>query len=417
MKVFTLHLLFIVLIAVNGFTQTGNDTLLRAKTHYFYYTPTYSDPDDSIVYTYDSKGFLIAELHLTYDPGNKTYRNQRRYLYTNDSLGYHLTFRNQSVSGSSFVEFTQVTYTYNQQHQLLSELMETWNGSTYDKYNITVYTYNTNFSLQSMRKMNWQGAWVTQEFHEFAYDAKGNRVSDTRYDFDGSGLKITALTLSTYDAGNYLIRDSILSYDAVNAVYLLSNVYYYANNADGTRKYISHTLFDNTLNKYVPQYEIYIFYNPDKQVNYSVNSTWNSNTGKFDQNFRNQYSYNSKGKLTRKEIQGWNSATNTYTNNEVYYYYYDNNSGIISSTVLDNGLLLYPVPAGNRLTLDLSSVNGNLDTQNYIVEIRNTTGALVLTMPCAGQQHEIDLGDLSSGIYSLTIHSHFGDYTNRFVKL
>lgn len=417
MKVsFPLFLFFIFLSGI-CFGQAQDDTLLLAQTQYFIYGPNAKMAGDSIVYSYDSYGFKTSELHLVYEPGNKTYRNSKKYVYTNDSWGYKTSFIYQNWNGTTFKDYYKITYTYNSKHQILTELMEMFKGAVLENYGKTVYQYNSNFQLTSLTKMDWQGAFVTQELIQYTYDPNGKRISELKYTFDGSSLSKDQLNVFTYDANNNLIKDSLLLWDDFNSEYVQSYVSYFGYNPDGTRNYLSRKRFDRSLSKYINEFESNWSYNSDKNPSILVTKKWNESANKFDEDQRYLYDYNIYKKNVRQRVQAWNTSSKTFGDVMIYYYYYKGGSwtGILAEP--KNDIKIYPVPVKDILTFETSTFQNSKDNHTYYVEIISPAGVSVIKKTLSELQNSVNLSSIASGTYTLVFYSNQGAYRRKFIKL
>jgi ligand-binding sensor domain-containing protein len=81
-----------------------------------------------------------------------------------------------------------------------------------------------------------------------------------------------------------------------------------------------------------------------------------------------------------------------------------------------NLLSIYPNPAGDEMNFNLDqSINGNLG-----IEVRNAIGQTIVTQKVthsSGQQHPLNLNQLTPGVYHLTVQSSKALITKTFYKL
>ncbi len=74
-------------------------------------------------------------------------------------------------------------------------------------------------------------------------------------------------------------------------------------------------------------------------------------------------------------------------------------TGINNAKGLNNLTNIYPNPASNKITLDINHLN-NSDSK---INIYNVTGKLIRVETLSQNQQQIDIGDLSNGIYIVEI--------------
>lgn len=74
-------------------------------------------------------------------------------------------------------------------------------------------------------------------------------------------------------------------------------------------------------------------------------------------------------------------------------------------------ILIYPNPATNAVTVRNNNIRG------FTVELKSATGALLYTSKIEGTSHQINLSNLSNGVYFVTVKSDNFYHTRRIMKL
>ncbi|HOT88405.1 MAG TPA: T9SS type A sorting domain-containing protein, partial [Bacteroidales bacterium] len=87
-------------------------------------------------------------------------------------------------------------------------------------------------------------------------------------------------------------------------------------------------------------------------------------------------------------------------------YIYDNTVNTIEQTKNENGITLFPNPASNMVSLNIDSENyQNINNEDFEMNVYNMMGKLVKTAVLKQNQNQINMDDLSNGIYMLIVKS------------
>jgi hypothetical protein len=90
----------------------------------------------------------------------------------------------------------------------------------------------------------------------------------------------------------------------------------------------------------------------------------------------------------------------------------------ISDLIEKIGIMVYPNPANDNITLKLNNI---LPGDNYLLNIHSNTGKIIqqkLINVCdSNEEFVISTGDLSAGIYLITFSGCNHEYKSRFIKL
>ncbi len=89
-------------------------------------------------------------------------------------------------------------------------------------------------------------------------------------------------------------------------------------------------------------------------------------------------------------------------------------AGVDETAADENNLLLYPNPASNQITLELSEAT----TQTTILQIKNTLGQILKTAPLTkgNKQQQIDISNLAPGFYFVQMQSGNRMISKKFIK-
>ena len=91
----------------------------------------------------------------------------------------------------------------------------------------------------------------------------------------------------------------------------------------------------------------------------------------------------------------------------------DNSTLSVTDEAIRNKVKIYPNPANDRLHIEM-------DKRNIVnaIQIYDTTGRLIQSIDTPNMSHVnvLDIKNISNGIYSIVIHSEYGQIQKRFIK-
>lgn len=102
-----------------------------------------------ITYTYDANNNLTGEIHESYSDGvYKPYSKQYKEYDINNNLTLW-GFQNWNTTYSRWDDVNRNSYTYNENNQYTSHLLETWGGYFWTPYSKTEYEYSTATDIEN----------------------------------------------------------------------------------------------------------------------------------------------------------------------------------------------------------------------------------------------------------------------------
>ncbi len=100
-----------------------------------------------------------------------------------------------------------------------------------------------------------------------------------------------------------------------------------------------------------------------------------------------------------------------WSSDKAIYYYSDY---VASTNEIDNALnkvIVYPNPANEKITVDLSNSN----TTTATIKLMNIVGETMLVEQTNDTKHQLDLSSFPNGVYLIQIQSNNSTSTNRIV--
>ena len=306
---------------------------------------------DRETYTYDAAGNIITEIYESWEEG--TWEVVYHLTYTYDLSGNMLTVLYERWNEDAWENIMRFTYTYDTENHLLTELYEYWNDGAWENIDRLTYTYNTEGDMATVVYEYWEEeAWVIGARLTYTYNAAGDILTELAEYLEGTWVNGERFTY-TYDAsGN-----------------ILTELYEY--------------------------WEEGIWENGERNT-YTYDDNRNSITG------------------TYEEWSGvsWEPAINSYGNIyseqniigqiEDYYRYEASfasfNTGISETNTENNRIQLFPNPASDKVTINVTDVKGE-----YLVRIYNNLGFMVKSETANLASYEINTSALPAGMYIMEI--------------
>jgi hypothetical protein len=133
--------------------------------------------DIRITFTYNDLGQWFEDIYEFWH--NDAWVYTWKYVYTwdvNNDLSVELEMVWDSVS--SWEYDSKSTYSYDENHNVLNNLLETWSEASWVKTRMTRYTYNSNGDRLSRLYQTWSGnEWVNDKQDSYSFDPNGNSLA------------------------------------------------------------------------------------------------------------------------------------------------------------------------------------------------------------------------------------------------
>jgi hypothetical protein len=337
--------------------------------------------------TFDASDNITATTGEEWVAATSTWRNQYREVNTYDGAGNKLTevYQEWDTTASVWENIDQEVKTYTTTNKVAIIVSQSWNSSTsgWDSYSRATNTYDASNNLITTVYEVWSTAtssWDNSFKQTNTYDASNKLTEELYQTWDN--------TTSAWVNGG---RD-LHTYDGMNRrTQSLSESWGTGGTWESSGPKTLYSNFDGT------------------QPQTIVTQIWDGGTMTYENSSRDNYTYNADGKVTYYFDEEWNymtSAWETTTDNYAERYRYESyTTGIpqASGTFTGNALL-YPVPASQSVTLDLSWSQ----PQPFSVTITDATGRIHRTWSQPAQQHyteNVSLASLPIGSYFVVIQT------------
>jgi hypothetical protein len=339
-----------------------------------------------IDYLYDTNHFIEQETWYEYSDSLSQWLPQDKVEYSCDINGNVLSIivSNWDTTNTSWTYFSKFNYQYNTNNKIIEYISEEWDTLTnnwmkdekhesiFDAFGYKIgkiesryesnswilankneYILNTLHYVVEDNGYNWDngsGSWVQSIFKSvYFYDIIGNMIESNELRWNDSSLvwEDDRRSLGTYDT-NYVFNDLVLPMHCW-----------------------IFTFFYSSLTEPHPYYDF-------DNITHLFNCM-----------------------LLSSEYKKWNSTTSLWNTYNESQYHYSDHTASISENNSDFALKIFPNPASDIVTLNIDNTN-NAD---LTLNIYNVIGALVKTETLEQNRQQINIGNLTNGIYLVEIKS------------
>ena len=403
----------------------------------------YYVPFDSNAYTYSNgRGGAPVQLSL-----GGTYGS-----FYNVDLPYDVDYDYNDYNNGTFSITEKYLQAFDAQNHILSNTEQSWNGSSFDNFYRTVFTYNSGNQLTGTQQQ-WNtstSAWVNQFQDSFLYNVVNQRTAHyyrvwddslthawhnsfrETYTYDGAGNRIIDLhqfwragtsawidwakAIYSYNALHQLVTETYQGWDSASASWKFTR--------DATHGYNSSNQQISIVDRdSIGFHASGLYHNVDSTVNISLNAAgyplttvvygWQSNSWINFKRFIE--TYNSNNQVISEYGTHWNGSSWVIGSLDyAYRYYYETYAEGVANSISRNAILnLYPNPAKEMLSIDLTSQQSEANT----VTIYDGAGRSVLHWQIPSSvhsMHQLNISSLPSGVYWLRLSNESGTLSRSF---
>lgn len=328
-----------------------NEWLCNYKEAYSYAN---GKKTEMIMYDFDS---YTKTLSLSY---------KKVYVYANDLLSEvdHYVYNHASSSWATQIS-SKVTYTYNANGQIVTEIKQEYKSGAWKNSTKYVYEYNENNQLISKTESSWTttdtGGYFSEQYQfQYTYDTNGNLLQCTNCTWQTSypsGWIPYSIYAYTYSASNKLLSRIITRLNKNTQQWEGFDKLEYEYDVDGDTYRVTDWDWDNSTNDWTG-YRRYYYYHHGKPaptyelIVYAVfedDTPWTEDyvepcvvTGS------GRYAYNSQV-----------SAQATCTNDYVFAYWMDGNTDNPRTFTMDGNFIMWAY-FGKNTGMEISNVKNDL---------------------------------------------------------
>jgi YD repeat-containing protein len=332
--------------------------------------------------TYDANNNRETETRFTNIGG--TLEADYRKLFTYDANGNQLTYTYQDwVAGAWENQFRNVN-TYDGNNNQLTYTYQNWLSGAWENQFRNVNTFDNN-KITLGETENWiSSAWQKQNRTAYTYDASGNQLTSTSYNWDGATWINNSRTIQTYNTNNRQLTNLQQSWNI------------------GTQSWENNG-FDFTYT-----------YDTDGNLETFVYRTWS--IGVLSSQQRQVLNFNSYRNLDNLITQNWDGAVWVNSSREFRYYETYNAPSGIADAKNTFEFKIYPNPSVTLLNIDYKLKSNEVAVLNVYNITGNRLMSLSSTSAIGDNYHQLNVSELSSGIYFVELTQGGSSTRSRFVK-
>ena len=316
------------------------------------------------LFTYDQDFNLVEVIDQSYSQGSWLDMNRTTYAY--NMLGFNTTRTFEMNLSNSWVNVEKETYTFDLEGNHTVTLKENWDGTGWVPGNRTTFTWN--FDGSELQEEVWEywngsGAWENQVQYLYTYDSFGSRIKDERFNWDGQGWDPMQRTLRTFNS-DFLKTEEVFQNKVV------------ANWEDVWRyTYV----YDANNNNTIYSIEQWL------QGGWKKQSRW-------------VYEYDDNSNRTQERLENWNGFE--YDFSQKCDFEYQTLVGENEYALEQIQFQLFPNPSSGQVT-----ISGAKENSSWEYQVFDNSGRLVHSGLGNGVTENIELNELSSGLYHVVVQS------------
>ncbi len=280
-----------------------------------------------------------------------------------NASNYVISYKEQSLNGSDWVDTLQYAYTYNAHNDWLTLTMQRWSGYAWVNAIQQVQTFDINFKGTSIAYQNWNGsAWVDYSAtintyvnnnltstvrqsdgvntskYMWEYDLQNNRKSEVSQMWNAGNWENKTKSNFIYDTNKNIVSDTSKIWNSTTSAWESKSVYIYTYNSKN--KQLSETDYNWNIYGGIGQWEndsrLTFKYDINDNITERIWAHWdgsnwndssrqtytydpnNNKTGELDADYdgtqwvnswRAIYTYDAKNNATSTLNQNWNGSS------------------------------------------------------------------------------------------------------------
>jgi hypothetical protein len=370
------------------------------------------DSTTKSVFAYDNAGRVSIETLQRFS--NSTWEDTYRNSFTYDNQGRTIvTFVEYFNTMTSAWENSRLDSSfYDQNGSLVENKFYSWNSSS----NI----WNLGFAYKDVYTYNQQGRALTQIsvlYSSFSND--WDTVSRMDYTYNSTTGKLTQLDFYSYDSSSWnqvmkFINVELLDEDFEKPLKFTMQVNamgQWINYSRGTFTYnankdVTSELTERFMFAWVPKDKTTYTYDNKNNLTYTYEMEWSNNAWDTVDIERIDYAYDQNGNMHTEEYLYWDSSTNDWDKDQMNIHRYLNITSARKNLSLSS-VKVFPNPVADILNIE--------NSEKAEIKLFDSAGKVVLKQENV-QHTQLNISDLQTGIYFLTVKSATSSETFKIVK-
>ncbi|HRP88769.1 MAG TPA: T9SS type A sorting domain-containing protein [Edaphocola sp.] len=359
-------------------------------------------------------------------------------LNANGNIGEIIS---RSKTGGTWENDLKEVYDYDAQGKIIKKTSIDWISGAWENKSKEVSQYDAQGNLTEFSSYDWvSGAWNNDRKYIYEYDANKNCTSSIYLIGSGSNWDNSEKTIITYNSNNKATnqlfldwnsstwepdRQIVISYNGNNTVHSILTQDYTGGNWEDNEKF---TYTYNGNKKKDLTYEEYdgTVWNKNYKMNYYytnnnmdtlIGQGWDNGGSSWKNDKRYILEYNSNNLATTLTNDFWQVGDywDKTTSSSKYYFFYESFSGTgINQVQLLSRFNIYPNPASEYLNIEIDWKQPKGNATLTITDITGKTHHNQTIKQSLQSKDKIDISNLPSGIYNLTISTNEANISKQF---
>jgi hypothetical protein len=315
-------------------------------------------------FTYDNYSNLLTQLGQSWDAGSNSWDNNTLVTNIYDGNKNQIESSEKHWNNNAWVYSNKSSYTYDNSHNITTEIYQMWMTSTNSLQNTWkgTYTYDIFFNIIGYTQQVWNSqtnAWINDEKITATYN-NNNLTSFLVMVWDGNSWENAEKYTFTYDASNNMLSQTSQEWDPPSMQWINREKFLMTYNAGNKMTNQTFQVWEN--------------------------SVWRNET-------IDTYNYDAKNNELYWEHQSWDINTSTMENTMNRESIYNCTTVGLNETRITQNVLLYPNPAIHSLHIET-------DLNYDHISIINLEGKEILKTHHA---RDLDISQLGNGFYFLQL--------------
>ncbi|MCL1933347.1 MAG: T9SS type A sorting domain-containing protein [Candidatus Azobacteroides sp.] len=180
----------------------------------------------SYTYTYDSNHNMLTELVQSWRNNSWVYFYSSAYVYTYDSNNNVLTKLEENSS--------LYTYTYDSDNNMQTRTYQIWENNSWVNSSLSTYTYDSDNNMQTLTYQIWENnSWINSVQITHTYDSNHNLLTELYQNRENNSWVNSDQITRTYDSNHNLLTELYRMWENNLWVNYRQNMIIYDENMNG----------------------------------------------------------------------------------------------------------------------------------------------------------------------------------------
>ena len=360
------------------FTQTFDENRKLIKQLGYYWdadTQEWVDPWLDDLFIFDENGNIIQMTKYSWDSNNEEWMNSILSSYAYNDSGNIILWKQQIWDSNTqeWINSRQYFFTNNSNGNRTHQHKQAWDVETQEWVSINQYfnIYDENSNITHQLFQTWDNdteEWVNYSQYIMTYDDNGNQMTflEQFWDFDSGEWLNSLWYLYTYDNYDKLVQVHAHSWD------------------NDTEQWVNYWL------------QLYTYDDNGNQTQ-KLGLNWNIDLEDWRNDWSYLFAFDENNNKIQESLQAWDTETEKWDYHWRYDYYWSQYEITLVNDENNLKIDVYPNPSNGLITII------STHKSSYNIEILNISGQMVHSVSITSLHQQIDLRNLSRGVYFIKV--------------